>query len=77
MKSTYDNDIWKLAFQAKNSYSIFFLIWIRIKLFLEFLLTDLEAAVAYSSNDSDKYEVSELVDKGAVWFTFSFHSATT
>lgn len=55
----------------------FFLIWIRIKLFLDFLLTDLEAAVAYSSDDSDKSEVSELVDKGAVWFTFSFHSATT
>ena len=43
---------------------------------MEFLLTDLEAAVVYASTDSDISEASKMVDKGAVQFTFSFPSAT-
>lgn len=43
---------------------------------MEFLLTDLEAAVVYDSTDSNISEASKMVDKGAVRFTFSFHSAT-
>lgn len=43
---------------------------------MEFLLTVLEAAVVYASTDSDISEASRMVDKGAVRFTFSFHSAT-
>lgn len=43
---------------------------------MEFLLKDLEAAVVYASTDSDISAASKMVDKGAVWFTFSFHSAT-